>query len=203
MIRIAPNELHINDPDMFLEITKVGSQFTKDPGFYDYITFPGTSIGETDPIRHRIRRQVLTPAFSPLRVQEIAPMVRAKVDRLLERFDEFAARSEPVNMFRATKAFTMDVVSTIVFGKGLGCIDDPEFRNQFIEYLHSTFEMGWTATAFPNLTAFSLSLPEWVSEKLFPIPIMEFKKVSDYGVPAMQGRPALYDVASHVKPNSV
>jgi cytochrome P450 len=179
VIRIAPNELHINDPEVFQEITKVGSQFTKDPGFYDFITFPGTSIGETDPIRSRIRRQVLTPAFSPARVQELIPMVKEKVDRLLGRFLESSHRSEPVDIFMAVKAFTMDVISEIVLGKELGCMKDPGYKNQFIEYLHSTFDMGWTATAFPNLTVFSLSLPEWISALLFPIPIMEFKKVRE------------------------
>ena len=159
-------------------MTKVGSQFTKDPGFYDFITFPGTSIGETDPVRHRVRRQVLTPAFSPARVRDLAPMVKCKVDHLLSRFEEFAARDEPINIFRATKAYTMDVISTIVFGKDMGCISDPHFRNEFIEYLHSSFEMGWTPTAFPNMTQFSLFMPEWLSKKLFPIPVMELRKVS-------------------------
>ncbi|KAF2682097.1 cytochrome P450 [Lentithecium fluviatile CBS 122367] len=176
VIRIAPNELHINDPEVFLEMTKISSQFTKDPNFYDFITFPSTSVGETDPVCHRIRRQVLTPAFSPSRVQEMAPMVKSKADHLLGRFEEFANRDEPVSMFRGTKAFMMDVISSVVFGKEMGCIADPDFRNKFIEYLHVTFEMGWTATAFPNLTRFSLFLPGWLSESLFPVPIMELKK---------------------------
>jgi cytochrome P450 len=159
-------------------MTKVGSRFSKDPGFYNFITFPGTSIGETDPVRHRIRRLVLTPAFSPARVQqEISPMVKEKVDLLLQRFEDFADQGKPVDIFNSTKAFTMDVISKIVLGKELNCIKDPQFRNQFIEYLHSTFDMGWTATAFPNLTAFSLSLPEWLSQSLFPIPLLEFRKV--------------------------
>jgi cytochrome P450 len=59
-------------------MTKVGSQFTKDLGFYNFVTFPGTSIGETDPARSRIRRQVLTPAFSPARVQQLAPVVKGR-----------------------------------------------------------------------------------------------------------------------------
>jgi cytochrome P450 len=177
VIRIAPNELHINDPEIYLDITKVGSHFTKDRSFYEFITFPGTSIGETDAGKHRIRRAVLTPAFSPTRVQQLASMVEEKVDQLLGRFEEFEAEGKPVNISAGTKAFTMDIISKIVFGKELGCIQDPVFKNQFIEYLHSTFDMGWTATAFPNLTKFSLSLPEWLSEVLFPIPLMEFKKV--------------------------
>lgn len=177
VVRIAPNELHINDPEVFLEMTRVGSRFTKDPTFYSFITFPGTSIGEHDPEAHRIRRQVLTPAFSPARVQQIAPMIKSKVDEVLARFEDFAARGEPLNFFASTKAFTMDVISTIVFGKALGCIRDPQFGNQFIEFLHTTFEMGWVAPAFPNLIRLSYSLPESIAERVFPIPLFEFKKV--------------------------
>ncbi|KAF1956651.1 cytochrome P450 [Byssothecium circinans] len=185
VIRIAPNELHINDPEVFREMTRVGSTFTKDPSFYNYITFRGTSVGETDPARSRIRRQVLAPAFSPARVQELAPTIKAKVDWLLARFEDSAGRSEAVDVSMAVKAFTMDVVSEIVLGNELGCMKNPNYKNQFMEHLHSTFDMGWTATAFPNLTAFSLSLPEWLSERLFTVPIMDFKKncvslVDDY-----------------------
>ncbi|KAK7186865.1 benzoate 4-monooxygenase cytochrome p450 [Paraphaeosphaeria sporulosa] len=169
VVRIGPNDLHINDPEVFREMTKVGCHFTKDPEFYSFITFPGTSIGEVDPNLHKIRRQVLTPAFSPQRVQYLAPMVKNKVDRLLERFNSFASQSQPVNMFKASKAFTMDIISDIVLGKELGCIDNPEFKNQFIEYLHASFASGWIGTAFPNFLKFSLAFP------IFPIPIMEFR----------------------------
>ncbi|KAF2180130.1 cytochrome P450 [Zopfia rhizophila CBS 207.26] len=176
VVRIAPNELHINDPEVFQEMTRVGSRFTKDPNFYSFITFPGTSIGEHGPNAHRIRRQVLTPAFSAARVQQLAPLVKLKVDQILERFEAFVEKGEPVNIFRSTKAFTTDIISTIVFGKPLGCIQDPDFRNQFIEFLHSTFEMGWVAPAFPNLIRASLALPDAIAEKLFPIPLYDFKK---------------------------
>lgn len=171
VVRIGPNDLHINDPEVFREMTKVGCHFTKDPEFYGFLTFPGTSIGEVDPNLHRIRRQVLTPAFSPQRVQYLAPMVKTKVDRLLERFNGFASQSQPVNIFKASKAFTMDIISDIVLGKELGCIDNPEFKNQFIEYLHASFASGWIGTAFPNVLKFSLTFP------IFPIPIMEFRNV--------------------------
>ncbi|KAF2275724.1 cytochrome P450 [Westerdykella ornata] len=180
VVRIAPDELHINDPEVFQEMTRVGSRFTKDPSFYSFVTFPGTSIGEHDPDAHRIRRQVLTPAFSPARVQQLASMIKAKVDEILARYEEFAERGQPVNIFTSTKAFTMDIISTIVFGKPLGCIQDPQFRNQFIEFLHTTFEMGWVAPAFPNLIKLSYSLPEAVAEKVFPIPLFEFKKVPEF-----------------------
>jgi cytochrome P450 len=178
VIRIGPSDLHINDPEVFQDVTKVGSKFLKDAKFYNFITFPGTSIGETDPTLHRIRRQVLTPAFSPQRVQELAPFIKQQVDKLLTRFSTFAESSRPVNVNAASKAFTMDVISKILFGQQVGCLDDPEFRNDFVKYIKEAFDMGWTATAFPELTKVMLSVPDWLSKAVFPIPIMIFKEVS-------------------------
>jgi cytochrome P450 len=177
VIRIAPNELHVNDPEVFQDITKVGSRFIKDPWFYGFVTFPGTSIGETDPSKHRVRRLVLSPAFSPQRVHELAPMVKEKTDFLLRRFSEISAAGKPVNIFNATKAFIMDVISQVIFGKELKCMEDPNFRNQFIEFLHASFDMGWLAPAFPNVFKFFFSMPDWIATRLFPIPLHEFKKV--------------------------
>ena len=178
VIRIGPSDLHVNDPEVFQDVTRVGSKFVKDAKFYNFITFPGTSIGETDPTAHRVRRQVLTPAFSPQRVQELAPFIKQQVDKLLSRFSAFAESSKPVNVNAATKAFTMDIISKILFGQQVGCMDDPEFRNDFVRYIKEAFEMGWTATAFPELTKVMLSMPDWLSKAVFPIPIMIFKEVS-------------------------
>jgi hypothetical protein len=72
----------------------------------------------------------------------------------------------------------MDIISKILFGQQVGCLDDPEFRNDFVKYIKEAFEMGWTATAFPALTRFMLSVPDWLSKAVFPIPIMVFKEVS-------------------------
>lgn len=179
MIRVGPNTLHINDPEVYQDMTKVGSRFIKDPDFYNLIMLPNTSIGETDPGRHRIRRQVLSPAFSTRRVQELSPMIESKVEKLMSRFENFAAARTPVNLFNASNAFTMDIISKMVLGEEIGCLDDPNFRNEFIEHLHAAFEMGWTEPTFPNMTKISLSLPPYLQERIFPIPVVEFKKVNE------------------------
>lgn len=141
VIRIGPDDLHINDPEVFQDVTRVGSKFLKDPKFYNFISFPSTSIGLTDPVAHRIRRQVLTPAFSPARVQELAPFVKKKVDRLMARLEGFAKSSAPIDVNAASKAFTMDIISKILFGQEVGCLDEEDFRNDFVRYIREAFEM--------------------------------------------------------------
>ena len=101
VVRIGVNELHVNDPEIFQDITKAGSKFLKEPEFYRGISFPASAIGLVDPSKHRIRRQVLAPAFSSKRLQEHAVMIQGKVEKLCDRF---VKSSRPINIDAAFRA---------------------------------------------------------------------------------------------------
>ncbi|KAF1955975.1 cytochrome P450 [Byssothecium circinans] len=176
VVRIGVNDLSIDDPEVYQAMTKVNSGFTKDPHFYRCISFPGTSIGETDPAKSRIRRKVLTPALSGTRVQDLAPAILAKVERLLRRVDLCAKSAKPICVTSACKAFTMDVISKIVLGREIGCIDEPDFRNEFIENLNAAFKTGWIATAFPRLATLALWMASMSDFTVIPNPLIDFKR---------------------------
>lgn len=177
VIRIGVNEIHVNDPEFFQHMTRTGSKFSKEPQFYRGISFPSSSIGLVDVAKHRVRRQVLAPAFSPERVQELSLQIQGQIEQLCKRFESFAESSQPVNIDAAVKAFTLDVISQIVFGQEFGVIKSPDFHHSHIDSLHDALKKGWIARAFPLLTKISLALPEWISAALFPIPIEEFRRV--------------------------
>lgn len=165
-------------------MTRIDSGFTKDPYFYQFISLPGTSIGETDPSRHRIRRKVLTPALSGSRIQELAPAILGKTEQLMLRFGQVADSQSTINVPAAAKAFTMDVISKIVLGQEIGCVAEPDFRNEFIDFLHTAFDVGWMGPAFPTLSAIALAVAERVPLSLIPIALVDFKQVSSYSLPA-------------------
>jgi len=177
VIRIGVNELHTNNPEYFQQITKTGSKFIKESQFYRGISFPSASIGLVDPGKHRVRRQVLSPAFSPNRVQELSPRILEKVKQLCERFEQLAKSSSPVNINASFKAFTLDIISEIVFGEEFGVIDSPGFHHPHVDTLHAAIKQGWVSRSFPIFSQISLSLPERISTLLFPIPIEEFRRV--------------------------
>ncbi len=130
-----------------------------------------------DPVKHRVRRQVLSPAFSSARVQQLSARVGEKVNQLCEKFKGFAEFSTPVNINASFKAFTLDLVSEIVFGEEFGVIESPGFHHPHVDILHAAVKQGWISRSFPKLSQISLSLPIWVSTLLFPIPIEEFRRV--------------------------
>ena len=167
----------MNDPQFFQDITKAGSKFLKEPGFYRGIAFPHASIGFIDPNEHRIRRQVLNPAFSASRVYQISPDVDRKVRRLCNKLDVLAEKNAPVSIHAAFKSFTMDVISEMIFGKEFGVMESPGFCHPHLDVLQNAIKKAWIFRTFPTLSWISLSLPERVSEALFPVPIIEFGKV--------------------------
>lgn len=177
-MRIGVNDLSVNDPQVFLAMTRVQSGFTKEPHFYSCISFPGTSIGETDPARHRTRRNVLTPALSGTRVQKLAPDILLKIERLLRRFDDCADSSTPICITSACHALTMDIISNIVLGQEIGCIEEPDFRNEFMDHMNEAFAGGWVATAFPTLAAVALYIASKTSISIMANPLIDFKQVS-------------------------
>ncbi|KAL8658077.1 MAG: hypothetical protein Q9202_007630 [Teloschistes flavicans] len=177
VIRIGVNELHIDSPNYFQEITKVGSRFYKEPNFYRGISYPSSSIGLVDPIAHRIRRQVLHPIFTASRVQTIAHKLQSKVEHLCRKFDESVSEDAPVNLYAAFKSLTMDIVSEMIFGESFHVIDSPGFQHPHLDALHDAVKKAWVFRTFPKLGWLSLNLPDLVSSTLFPIPIIELGKV--------------------------
>ncbi|KAI0973626.1 cytochrome P450 [Xylaria arbuscula] len=149
--RIGPNDLSVNDPEIYLQITQAGPGFTKEPEFY-----------KSDPQRHRIRRKVLTPALSNTRISEMASTVLKRVKQLLTKFDAVAGLDESINFTSACHALTLDIVAEIVLGESSECITEPGFRNEFMNHLDAAFDIGLVATAFPVLTAAAMEL-DWTS----------------------------------------
>ena len=177
VVRIGVNELHVNDPEVFQDITRTGSKFIKEECFYAGISCPSSSIGLVDPAKHRIRRQLLAPASTQARVQELSSHVEHKVDQLYRRLETLSKSPAPLNLPGALKCFTLDVISRIVFGKEFGALTSSHFHHRQLVTLQKSLQGVWAYRAFPTLSKLSMMLPGWISETFFPIPLIELAKV--------------------------
>jgi cytochrome P450 len=88
--------------------------------------------------------------------------------------DDNATTGSPVNIQRALKSLTLDVISKIVFGEEFGVLKSLPESHPYLDMLQETLRAGWTSRAFPNVSAIMMALPDSVSERLFSFPILIF-----------------------------
>ena len=110
---------------------------------------------------------------------QLESVVKLKVQRLAQRLDDHVESGQAVNITKACHALTLDIITEIVLGQASDCIGDSNFRNEFMDHLNAAFNVGWITTAFPRLTAAALYMSSWTSLRIFPIPLLDFKRVCE------------------------
>ena len=158
----------------------MGSRFAKEPKFYSGMSFPRASLGMLDPAEHKIRRRVLAPAFTHDGVLSHAQWIELKVEQLCDRFGSLADSEVPINLNKAFKSLTTDIISKIVLGQEFGVLDAPDFDDPRLHILQETIRKSWTYRGFPITFAILMSLPEFVMQRIFDIPILQIAKVSGH-----------------------
>ena len=89
IVRINPDELHIDDPEHYDEI--YGSTTRKRDKYGPWVALAGTPGANSSTVghdHHRLRRGVLNPFFSKKAVTELEPVIQAKIDTLVGRFEK-------------------------------------------------------------------------------------------------------------------
>lgn len=91
VVRINPYEIHVNNPAFMGEIYPGPGSRKRDK--WDWATkglgIPGATLMTNPHDHHKLRRSALNPFFSKASVRRLQPLLDAKMDHLLERFEEF------------------------------------------------------------------------------------------------------------------
>lgn len=78
VVRVGPNELSFRDPRAYGDIYTHGSQFTKDPWFYQSFGTPRSSFGLINPKESKERRELLLPFFSRRAISQLGHVIEGK-----------------------------------------------------------------------------------------------------------------------------
>lgn len=123
-MRINPFELHINDPDFHDEIYAGSSRRREKYGwFVKGFDALSSTLMTVQHDTHRARRDALSPFFSKRSVMQLEFMIRAKVDRLCDRIEDYLNSEQPINPSNAYTALVMDVICEYCLGKSYGYLD--------------------------------------------------------------------------------
>ncbi|KAJ5385634.1 hypothetical protein N7517_003545 [Penicillium concentricum] len=124
IVRIAPNEYSIDDPDAVKEIYGQGSQFTKSP-WYIASANPDPNIvkdlfSERDSKTHASNRRKVASLYSMSNLVQMEPFVNDCTKLLVGKFAKFAEQGRSVDMGHWLQCYAFDVIGNITFGQRFG-----------------------------------------------------------------------------------
>ena len=168
MVRIAPNEVHLSDPNNYDKIYNVTGKFYKDPAFYDVLGNQWSFFSIASNELHRQRRAPLNPFFSRRTVFELEDIVQDKVAKLCRIIQGGIEKGVPVDLHAGFRAISVDVVTDYAFDD---CWDQLDQEDLGAWYTAAGLNSGITFTAmqqFPFLMPVMKALPSSVVRQLSP-----------------------------------
>ncbi|KAH9838163.1 Cytochrome-P450, partial [Teratosphaeria destructans] len=170
VIRIGPNEVHLSDPAAYDQIYSNASPFYKDPHFYNVYGMEKAMFCTIPNDLHKRRRAPLNNFFSKKAIMEYEDIVQSKVSLLCQRIEAAFSheKGEPLDLSRAFKAMSVDVVTDYAFSSSLGLLEEDDFGAWFGNMLREGAPLFWVFQQFPFTQSVVESLPAWVSRRLSP-----------------------------------
>ncbi|KAF6227938.1 hypothetical protein HO133_007666 [Letharia lupina] len=176
IIRVAPDLLHVDDPEFFREVHGPQGKFLKSEYFYGTVGAPNALLSIRDPHEHKIRRAIVNPLFSQKSVNALASMVQDKLEQAMHIVRRRHLEGKPVDIQRLYRCISADIITTSMFGYSqdlihfgdgthpplLTCLDG------FLCHVH-------LMTHFPFLVNLAQKLPAIISKRILP-GYVEFRK---------------------------
>ena len=113
IIRIGPDEIHIDDPNFYNEIYTSNARRRDKSTLWFWMVgtgngmLDGASFATMGHDLHRLRRSAVNPFFSKRMVQELEPRVKSKVELLKKRVLGYAGTGELLDLCNACSGLTL------------------------------------------------------------------------------------------------
>ncbi|KAF7930612.1 uncharacterized protein EAE98_005012 [Botrytis deweyae] len=179
VIRINPNEVHIDDPDFFEEVFNQSNGRTQKPinvaeAFGPY---PAT-IGTQDHEHHRIRRNALNPFFSKKSINDLVSRIQRPILILCDRLEEASKSGVTLNMKYFYAAVTLDIINDYCFSRQPDNILREDFGRKSFDDVDNFLVISLLNIHIPYLMRFSYSLPDNMNKILAPAmaDILDYRK---------------------------
>jgi hypothetical protein len=177
IVRINPNEVHINDAEFHMKFSQKYRDLRKDPWYYN-MGAPGAVFLTTDRAKHKARRDELSPYLNVKMAQEIPEVIRRKVDQLCSILRISREQNLELNLSDAFRSLGHDIVTPPLLGNYEELLGQEDLGHNFLPN-RELFRLASISRMFPR-TAIYLPyfIPKWVSER--HVPILRFGYVSTF-----------------------
>ncbi|KAK6530849.1 hypothetical protein TWF281_007685 [Arthrobotrys megalospora] len=162
VVRIGPNELHINDPTFYNTIYAPNYKFPFYPPHYGFVGSLDATVAVTDPPIHKSRRAIWNRFFSKPQIQKLSSTLQENIHKFADLISEVAKRNtqeQGVHIQVFFRCLTLDIISEYAFSESLHTLhqgyDSPitEGVRRIIAYswlLNFLWPFQYVLTALPN-----------------------------------------------------
>ena len=181
IVRINPEELHVDDPDFYDVIYPTSKPYDKLKRLENRFGIPGATFSTSSHELHKIRRAAISPFFAKSKVREQTVHIQELMDTISKRLsNEYAGKNRVLNLHDVWRCFAADNIMNLVFGSPLDLHLCPEFRAPFTGAITRVTSWSHVTRYFQFFGVVTESLPYWLSKRLFPpfAPIIAYREVS-------------------------
>ncbi|KAK1997960.1 putative cytochrome P450 [Colletotrichum falcatum] len=181
IVRINPDELHIDDPDFYDTLYPTSKPYDKLQRLENRFGIPGATFSTARHEVHKIRRAAISPFFAKSKVREQTGDIQTLMNTISHRITtEYAGTGRLLNLHDVWRCFAADNIMDLVFGSPLDLHLSPDFRAPFTGAITRVTNFSHVTRYLPILGALTDSLPYSLAKKLFPPfePIIAYREVS-------------------------
>jgi cytochrome P450 len=181
IVRIAPDELHIDDPEYWHEVygnSSTAKPIDKQAKLQDRFGLPGAIFSTPEAELHRTRRHAMAGFFSRPNLRETQSRVNALVERMSQRIStEYAGTNRVLDVGEMLSCLAVDIVTEVCFRRCTNCIEAPDFKAPLVLTVMTTIWMSQWSAHFRPVIALIESLPDFAVLKLLPTlkPILDLR----------------------------
>ncbi|KAH7303982.1 cytochrome P450 [Stachybotrys elegans] len=159
LVRIGPNTLATDDPELLRRMMAVHSNYSRGP-WYNALRFePGKDnlFSMRDDDAHMVLRRKMAPGYSGKENISMERTVDTHIARLVDLLEaKYLSTSEeyrPFDFAQKIQFFTLDVISDLAFGQPFGYVEQDDDVFDFIKITRSFFPITLVMANVPSVVS--------------------------------------------------
>ncbi|RWA09888.1 hypothetical protein EKO27_g5205 [Xylaria grammica] len=182
VVRITPNELHIDDPEYY-DVVFCNSQpsrpIDKMERFRYRLNHPDSTLSTVKAEDHKVRRSAIASFFSQSRVRSYNDDLQNIIERVSRKIaTEFKGTGRVIMVNHMWASLTADMIMELTFGYSSNMSEAPDFLSPMPQATSNFAFLAHYATHFPIIGMVIKFLPDRVLEVLVPAakPLLRFRR---------------------------
>lgn len=133
IVRISPNELHINDPEYY------DTLFNFNPHL-DKRAYALTNLQPPTHEQHKLRRHGFESFFSRANITSLQSLIHENISQLCSQLTLAKTSGKPINISLLYRCLTADIITTYCFGRTFAFLSDLTARKPFFSAFSDGFK---------------------------------------------------------------